>query len=103
MADLCVMCGAVLPTESGDMVCRTCKLTSGIKFMDFLRCPVCGERLELWSKHVTRYIPAQYDAFPYLEVDLIYHCEGCGCDWDSQYTQEFGDESQTGLKRHYWG
>ena len=103
MSELCVMCGNVLPPESGSQVCRTCELTAGIKFMDFLRCPVCGERLSLWYKHVTRYIPIQYDFFPYLEVDLIYHCDACGCDWDSQYTQEFGDEGQTGLTRHFWG
>ena len=102
MTELCVMCGAILPTEHESMICRTCELTAGIKFMDFLRCPVCGERLQLYSKHIVEYDPGRWDKFPYMVVDLIYHCE-CGCDWDSQYTQEFGDESQTGLKRHYWG
>lgn len=100
--ELCVMCGRVLPTECGSQVCKTCELTAGIKFMDFLRCPVCGERLELWSKEVIKHIPAKGDQFPYLAIDLIYHCE-CGLDWDSQYTQEFGDEGQTRLTRHYWG
>ena len=103
MTDLCVMCGAVLPTECGKQVCRTCELTAGIKFMDFLRCPACEERLKLYSKQVVKYTPSEWDSYPRLEVDLIYHCESCGCDWDSEYTQEFGDEGQTGLKRHYWG
>ena len=103
MTELCVMCGNVLPTESESIVCRDCELTAGIKFMDFLRCPVCGERLKLYSKQVIEHIPGRWDSYPYLVVDLIYHCEECGCDWDSQYTQEFGDEGQTGLKRHFWG
>ena len=103
MMNLCVMCGNTLPTESNSQVCKTCEVTAGIRFMDFLRCPVCGERLKLYSKYLTQYIPAQADSFPYIEVDLIYHCEACHLDWHSQYTQEYGDEGQTGLKRHYWG
>lgn len=99
----CVMCGATIPDESGSMVCKTCEVTANIKFMDFLRCPVCGERLKLYSKYLTRYIPAQYDSFPYIELDLIYHCEGCYLDWQTQYTQEFGDEGYTGLTRKFWG
>ncbi len=98
MTDLCVMCGAILPAEYEDMVCRTCRLTAGIKFMKF-NCPDCGRPMEVWSKQVVDY---SFDGWSQLKVDLIYHCE-CGKDWDSEYYQEFGDESQSVPKRHYWG
>ena len=102
MTELCVMCGATLPTESGSQVCRTCELTAGLDFMKF-RCPECGEMMEVWSKRIVSYTPGRFDSYPYLAVDLIYHCDKCGCDWDSEYTLDFGDVGQTGPKRHYWG
>ena len=102
MIELCAACGRVLPTECGKQICRTCELTADIKFMEFA-CPSCGEKLEIFSTYVARYNPHCWDGWPYLNVDLIYHCNKCGNDWDSEYTQEFGDEGQTALKRHYWG
>ena len=100
--ELCVMCGNVLPTESTSQVCRTCELTAGIQFMTF-KCPECDEELELYSKHVVEHRDAVWDSFSYTIIDLIYHCEHCGCDWDSQYTSSWGDHGQTQLKRHFWG
>ena len=102
MANLCVMCGAVLPTESGSQVCRDCELTTGIQFMKF-KCPECGEELELYYKHVLEHRDTWWDSFHYSIIDLIYHCNKCGCDWDSQYTSSFGSQGQSALKRHYWG
>lgn len=102
MVNLCVMCGAVLPTESSRQVCRDCELTAGIQFMKF-KCPECGEELELYYKHVLEHRDAVWDSFQYTLIDLIYHCNKCGCDWDSHYTSSWGDSSQTTLKRHYWG
>lgn len=100
--ELCVMCGAVLPTENNSQVCRTCELTAGIQFMTF-KCPECGEELELYYKHVVEHRDAWWDSFHYSIIDLIYHCDKCGCDWDSQYTSSFGSQGQTSLKRHFWG
>lgn len=103
MTELCVMCGNVLPTESGSQVCQTCELTTGIQFMTF-KCPECGEDLVIYAKQLLDYVrPDSVEVWPFLRVGLLYHCNCCGCDWSSEYTQEFGDESQTGLKRHFWG
>ena len=101
MTELCVMCGRVLPTENGSMVCRTCALTSGCTFMKF-NCPDCGKPMEIWSKEIVTHRPASYDSHQYLSVDLIYHCE-CGNDWDSHYVSDWGDVSQSAPTRHYWG
>lgn len=100
--ELCVMCGRVLPTESNSMVCRTCRLTANCDFIKF-NCPECGKPLTVYSTEVVEHRPAKCDAWSYLEVDLIYHCNHCGCDWDSLYVSEWGDSSQTKPHRHYWG
>lgn len=102
MAELCVMCGNVLPDESGSQVCRDCKLTAGIQFMEF-ECPECGEKLQVYYKHVVEHRDAWWDSFHYTIVDLIYHCDKCGNDWDSQYSSSLGTQGQTHLKRHFWG
>ena len=100
--DFCVMCGRTLPTECGSQVCRTCELTAGMNFMKFI-CPCCGKVMEIWYKEVTSYHKSYFNDFPSMEVDLIYHCDGCGCDWDSQCHYEYGNIEQTELKRHFWG
>jgi predicted RNA-binding Zn-ribbon protein involved in translation (DUF1610 family) len=100
--DFCVKCGQDLPTENGSQVCRDCELTAGISFMKF-NCPECGEKLQIYYKHVVEHRDAWWDSFPCTIVDLIYHCDKCGCDWDSKYTGSWGDSGQTALKRHYWG
>lgn len=100
--DFCVMCGRTLPTECDSQICRTCKLTAGINFMEFT-CPECGEKLEIWYKEVVEYRDAAWDSFHYTIVDLIYHCEHCGSDWDSQYQSSWGDSGQSALRRHFWG
>lgn len=102
MVELCTQCGRILTANHKDGVCRTCQLTENIQFMEFT-CPECGEKLTIWFKEVSRYRPSQLGDWPYLHVDLIYHCANCGSDWNSYYTYEFGDESQRALKRHYWG
>lgn len=102
MCELCVMCGAVLPTEYGSQVCRTCELTAGIKFMQF-KCPECGEEMEVWHKNVIQYTQGVWDGFPRMTVELIYHCDKCGCDWDSLYDTIYGDVFQNLPTRHYWG
>jgi predicted RNA-binding Zn-ribbon protein involved in translation (DUF1610 family) len=102
MADLCVMCGRILPDECGSHVCHTCELTAGINFMEFY-CPKCGHKMELFYKQVVSYRPGSFDAYPQIVVDLIYHCDQCGCDWDSQCDYEHGDIAQSELKRHFWG
>ena len=101
--DFCVMCGATLPDECGSQVCRTCEATAGFHFME-LNCPECGKPLEIYYKGLIDSRPAlDSDEWPYLEVDLIYHCEHCGCDWDSKFVYDWGDISQTKLVRHFWG
>lgn len=66
-------------------------------------CPECCGKLEIWYENVVESRPGEWDTFPYERVDLIYHCNKCGCDYDSVWTTEWGDTSQTQLKRHYWG
>ena len=100
--ELCVMCGRELPNECGSQVCRTCELTADINFMRFY-CPCCGKEMEVWHKEVIHYCKSYFNDFPCISVDLIYHCDNCGCDWDSQCHYEYGDISQSELKRHYWG
>ena len=100
--ELCVMCGRELPNESGSQVCRTCLLTSDVSFMKF-DCPECGMPLDIYYTEVTEHTPASWDCFRTLGVDLIYHCDYCGCDWDSKYHTCNGDVGQTGLTRHFWG
>ncbi len=102
MTELCVMCGRTLPTECGSQTCRTCELTAGIQFMKF-KCPECGEIMEVWYKEVVEYRDATWGSFQDITIDLIYHCDNCGCDWDSQYQSSWGDSGQSQLKRHYWG
>ena len=102
MVELCTECGRILTANHNNGVCRTCELTKNVHFMEFT-CPDCGEKLTIWFKEVIHYNPQCFDAWPYLNVELIYHCANCGNDWDSYYTREFGDEGQTALKRHYWG
>ena len=102
MTELCVMCGNVLPTESESMVCRDCELTAGINFMKFT-CPECGEVMEVWYKKVVEHRDATWDSFQYTIIDLIYHCDNCGCDWDSHYQSSWGDFSQSKPTRHFWG
>ena len=100
--DFCVACGATLPTESGNQVCKTCRLTKDIKFITF-NCPECGEPMTIYYKQVIDHREAVGDAYPFLQVDLIYHCGKCGCDWDSTYVYNWGDTSQSAPTRHYWG
>ena len=101
MINLCDECGRILPINDTGFICQTCKLTSNINFIKF-DCPDCGQPMEVWSKQIVDYCPHSFDGWPTLTVDLIYHCE-CGNDWDSEYRREFGDESQTAPRRHYWG
>ena len=69
-----------------------------------IKCPECGEDLVIYAKQLLDYVrPDSMEERPFLHVGLLYHCNHCGRDWSSEYTQEFGDESQTGLKRHFWG
>lgn len=102
--ELCVMCGAVLPDESNSHVCKTCVLTTSVQFMNFT-CPECGKKLKLMSKYVTHYRPAtRCGNYAVMSVDLIYHCDHCGSDWDSEYnSDEWSDETQSKLTRHFWG
>ena len=100
--NFCVMCGRTLPDENGSQVCRHCELTAGIKFFEYT-CPECGSKMEIYYKEVVTHKGASWDCFPTLVVDLIYHCDHCGCDWDSQYSSSWGDEGQTFPSRHYWG
>lgn len=96
--ELCISCGRV----SGSKICKHCQLTKNIKFMEYT-CPECGTKMEIWYKEVTSYKGASWDCFPTMTVELIYHCPNCGCDWDSTYTSNWGDEGQTRPARHYWG
>ena len=100
--DFCVMCGRTLPTECGSQACRTCELTADMNFLEFY-CPCCGRKMEIWYKEVVYHRPGPTIDFPYMEIDLIYHCGNCGNDWDSHCTYEFSNISQTKLKRHFWG
>lgn len=99
--DFCVACGRDLPTENGKQVCRTCEITADCLFMR-LKCPDCGREMKIYHKEINRYTPATSNSFQDLEVDLIYHCE-CGNDWDSTYTSQWGDLTQSAPTRHYWG
>lgn len=72
-----------------------------MRYIQF-NCPECGEKLEIWYEKTVNFDFSPGD-WPYEEVDLIYHCGHCGCDWDSVWETQFGDTMQTPLKRHYWG
>ena len=67
------------------------------------QCPECGENLEIWYEHTVKSLPKAGGDFPHEQVDLIYHCGKCGSDWDSTWDTQWGDVTQSHLKRHYWG
>ena len=103
MGDYCVACGRELPTESTSHICRDCKLTADCEFMTW-HCPECGKKMEIMYHHVTAYQPPLVEnQWRHIEVDLIYHCDHCGCDWDSYYSEDWGDKGQSVPKRHFWG
>lgn len=103
MVNLCAECGSILPPESEEgMVCIECQLLRNVKFMELV-CPECGEKLEIYFRHIMDYYPAQEDRYECISVDLIYHCTHCGCDWNSVYSKQWGDETQTLPKRQFWG
>lgn len=98
----CVNCGRIMEDDHKEDICLHCKLTKNVKFMRLV-CPECGKEMEIFYKEVTDYIPGSPTNWETIEVDLIYHCDGCTRDWDSHYTREWGDEFQSLPKRHYWG
>lgn len=103
MGEYCVCCGASMPSESNRHICRTCELTGDIQFMRF-DCPECGKPLDIYYKRVNAYeAPLVADQWRHLNVDLIYHCHNCGCDWYSNFIEDWGDQGQSALRRHYWG
>lgn len=101
--DYCVCCGRELPTECGKQYCHSCEVAEQHTFMHFT-CPACGKKLEIYHKQLLDYVAPHYpDGWTYTRIGLIYHCANCGRDWNSEYISEFGDVSQSALKRHYWG
>lgn len=74
MTDICVMCGAELPTECNSMVCTKCQQGDYPKGP---LCPNCGTALETMamSKYETT------DGFGY---STVYHCNQCGNDWEKE-------------------
>ena len=101
MEDLCVCCGATVP--EGRQICRACELSENHTFMNFV-CPECGHKLEIYHKQILDYVMPQFpDEWSYTRIGLMYHCKHCGCDYTSEYVNEFGDVSQSALQRYYWG
>ena len=90
MDNVCVACGAELPTECGTMICNQCKSklsNSGVL------CPSCGSSLEIMD--TSRYNTS--DGFGY---STLFHCYNCDSDWEreEEYTAK-----PVKFQRKYWG
>lgn len=90
MDNTCVMCGRVLATECGSMICTKCQKGDYPKGP---LCPSCGTALE--TMNTSRYETT--DGFGY---STIYHCNHCGSDWEKD--EEFVAQPVK-FTRKFWG
>jgi hypothetical protein len=96
----CVACGNEMPEESGSMTCKFCQLQA--KY-DLMRCPECGEWLEVWAEYPNRSYRENSVDWGYQSIDLIRHCGHCHRDWQNTCFIEHGRQTETALKQKFWG
>jgi ribosomal protein S27E len=71
-------------------------MQSNSRYIQF-KCPECSNPLIIYSEFVG------YENYHSSHKILIRHCNSCGCDWENDYWEEFGDTTETKLRRKFWG
>ena len=90
MDNVCVACGAELPTEYGSMICKQCESSL---FNSIVLCPSCGSHLEIIQK-------STYNTSDGFGYSTLFHCSRCRSDWERE--EEYLAKPVK-FRRKYWG
>lgn len=66
-------------------------------------CEECGEPLEIWLDDIIESRKPEGDGYKYERRHLMWHCAGCGCDYENYWETQWGDTSESKIQRKYWG
>lgn len=66
-------------------------------------CEECGEPLEIWLDDIIESQKPEGDGYLYERRHLMWHCANCGCDYENEWTTQWGDTGETKPQRKYWG